>query len=51
MFRPRLREYAFILTQYDVTTHGQRFLLNQMADEEAPSSITLVQNWPAGLKQ
>jgi serine/threonine protein kinase/Tol biopolymer transport system component len=37
--------------QYDVTRDGQRFLLNVPAEDAAPPSITVVVNWPAGLKK
>jgi len=30
---------------------GQRFLLNVPAEDAAPPSITVVVNWPAGLKK
>ncbi len=36
---------------YDVSADGQRFLVNAPAGKKAPSSITLVQNWTAGLKR
>lgn len=38
--------------QYDVTAHGQRFLLNMPVDEQASSpAITVVLNWAAGLRR
>ena len=37
--------------QYDVTRDGQRFLLNVPIEETAPSPITVVLNWTAGLKK
>jgi hypothetical protein len=37
--------------QYVVAADGLRFLMNVVADEENASSITIVQNWTAGLKK
>jgi hypothetical protein len=37
--------------QYDVTRDGQRFLLNSLTEESAPSPITVVLNWQEELKQ
>jgi hypothetical protein len=31
--------------QYDVSSDGQRFLINTMVDPDGTSSITLVTNW------
>jgi hypothetical protein len=36
--------------QYAVSSDG-RFLLNRASDDGETSSITIVQNWTAGLKQ
>jgi eukaryotic-like serine/threonine-protein kinase len=38
-------------SNYDVSSDGQRFLVNTLADDEAPAPITLVVNWPALLKK
>ena len=41
------------VTRYDVTRDGQRFLVNVLMDKEKPEPlgpITVVLNWPAGLK-
>jgi len=37
-------------TQYAVSSDGQRFLINTIADESAPP-ITIVTNWTRGLKK
>ena len=37
--------------EYDVTSDGQRFLVNNTLAEESAASITLVQNWHAELKR
>jgi len=36
---------------YDVSTDGQRFLVNTLIEETASAAITLVVNWTAGLKK
>ncbi|MBI4468216.1 MAG: serine/threonine-protein kinase [Acidobacteria bacterium] len=36
---------------YDVTSDGQRFLVNTVVEQRAPSPITLVTNWTADLKK
>jgi len=36
---------------YDVTTDGQRFLINTIAEQKASAPITLVINWTADLKR
>ncbi|HEX4948987.1 MAG TPA: hypothetical protein VFZ34_20075, partial [Blastocatellia bacterium] len=36
---------------YDVTSDGQRFLVNKAVGREGPTPMTLVQNWTAGLKR
>jgi Tol biopolymer transport system component len=37
--------------RYDVTADGKRFLINTEAAEIAPSPITVVLNWTAGLRE
>ena len=37
--------------QYAVTAHGDRFLVNTVVEPAAPSPITVVLNWTAGLKK
>jgi Tol biopolymer transport system component len=37
--------------QYDVTRDGQRFLLNSLTEEAAPTPITVVLNWTSALKK
>jgi Tol biopolymer transport system component len=36
---------------YDATADGQRFLVNTSVVEQASSPVTLVVNWPAGVKK
>ena len=36
---------SFNKQQYDVSSDGQRFLVNVVADEGAASPITLILNW------
>src|SRR5258707_112980 len=38
-------------SSYAVTADGQRFLVNNLVDENAPQPITLVLNWIANLKR
>jgi hypothetical protein len=38
-------------TSYAVTADGQRFLINSVADDAPPPSITVVVNWPGLLKR
>jgi Tol biopolymer transport system component len=47
LFQSRFRSENF---PYAVTSDG-RFLVNRSADDEAPSGITLVVNWPATLRK
>jgi Tol biopolymer transport system component len=37
--------------EYDVSSDGERFLVNNVISEENVAPITLVQNWTAGLKR
>jgi hypothetical protein len=37
--------------KFDASAEGQRFLINMSVESTAPSPITLVVNWTAGLKQ
>jgi hypothetical protein len=37
--------------KFDASADGQRFLINISVESTAPSPITLVVNWAAGLKQ
>ena len=39
------------MPQYAVSGDGQRFLMNVVTDESTVPSITIVQNWTAGLKK
>ena len=36
---------------FDATGDGQRFLVNTTTIEQAASPVTLVVNWPAGVKK
>ena len=47
LFQARFRSENF---PYAVTSDG-RFLINRSVDDEAPSGITLVVNWPATLRK
>ncbi len=38
-------------THYDVSSDGQRFLINLAVGEESSRPITLIQNWTAGIKR
>jgi hypothetical protein len=38
-------------TNYVPTRDGQRFLINTQSGEAAPTPITVVLNWTAGLKK
>jgi hypothetical protein len=46
--RPFVRLDAY---PYDVAADGQRFLINTLVDQTTSIAITLVVNWPAGLKK
>jgi hypothetical protein len=37
--------------QYAVAPKGDRFLVNMVVEPDVPTPLTLVSNWPAGLKQ
>ena len=37
--------------EYDVTADGRRFIVNQIAEGEAPPPITVIVNWTALLKK
>jgi hypothetical protein len=37
--------------QYDVSADGQRFLIDTVPEQAAPTPITVVLNWTAGLKK
>jgi serine/threonine protein kinase len=54
LFKSRMSpvvDHAYTRNQYVVTKDGQRFLINQPADGESASSITVVLNWTARLKR
>ena len=56
LFETRIVEGAatepYLIQQYDVSPDGQRFLMNVPAGDAAASpTITVVVNWPAGLKK
>jgi hypothetical protein len=50
LFNGRMRDQLLGIP-YDVTADGQRFLVNTLVEQTAPSSITLVVNWPSLLKK
>ena len=37
--------------EYDVTADGQRFIVNQIAEGDAPPPITVIVNWQSLLKK
>jgi len=49
--RPRAQQGLNAQYNYDVSSDGQRFLVNTLVDQAAPAPITLVFNWTAALKQ
>jgi hypothetical protein len=42
---------AIFWSSWDVTSDGNRFLINITADESTASPITIVTNWTAALKK
>lgn len=48
LFEPRMK--PLVQRQFDVSSDGNRFLINLVGPEEASAPLTLVQNWTAGLK-
>ena len=46
--RPQARLDAF---PYDISSDGQRFLVNSLVEETTSTAVTLVVNWAAGLKK
>ena len=52
LFKVRPRPFARLdAYPYDVSDDGQRFLINTFVDEPTAAAITLVVNWPEGLKK
>ena len=51
LFRTRLVAGDQPKQQYAVTSDGERFLMNVVAEEVNVPPITIVQNWTAGLKR
>ena len=49
LFDPRVREIYG--RQYDVTSDGNHFLVNQSLDQPAIEPLTLVQNWASELER
>ena len=49
LFHPRTRE--IFGRQYDVTSDGNRFLVNQPIDQPGVEPLTLVQNWTSELER
>ncbi len=50
LFRTRLSILALSGFEYSASGDGQRFLVNQLAVEEAPTPLTVMLNWAADLK-
>jgi len=48
LFEPRMK--PLVQRQFDVSSDGNRFLINLALEEGASAPVTLVQNWTAGLK-
>ena len=52
LFATRVADFANpYRTSYAVTPDGQRFLINGVAGNATPPSITVVVNWPSLLKR
>jgi Tol biopolymer transport system component len=52
LFKVRPRPFARLdAYPYDVSADGQRFLINTFVEEPTAAAITLVVNWPEGLKK
>ncbi len=51
LFRTRLSIQGLSGFEYSASGDGQRFLVNQLAGEEASTSLTVVLNWAADLKR
>ena len=52
LFQTGIR-YSFVsrFFFYDVTADGQRFLINTVPEAGSLSTVTVVVNWQAGIKQ
>jgi len=50
LFKCRLQSYSNLISPYDVTTDGQRFLLNARLSDSDPGEIVVVQNWAQEFK-
>ena len=50
LFRTQIKQLD-IGFQYDVSPDGNRFLINTLAEDKQTSSITVVQNWAAGIRK
>jgi Tol biopolymer transport system component len=51
MTRPLFDMLTELRQAFDVSADGQRFLLLGTNEEKTPIPITLIQNWPAGIKK
>ena len=51
LFETSLRSTGGALKLYDASADGQRFLVNIVVDDPRAAPMTLVVNWPAGLKK
>ena len=48
LFFTQIKHSREMPIQYDVSSDGQRFLINTLLEEEDAPSITLILNWPEG---
>ena len=48
---PTVPFYGFNASYYAVSGNGQRFLISTLAGESAPTPLTVVLNWTAGIKR
>jgi Tol biopolymer transport system component len=51
LFSTRLGDEVQPRAQYAVAADGQRFLMNAVLDDATATPITIVQNWPGGMKK
>jgi len=52
LFKVRPRPFARLdAYPYDASADGRRFLINTFVEEATAAAITLVVNWPEGLKK
>jgi hypothetical protein len=51
LFKTKLAQGATNRPSYEVSSDGQRFLMNIVADSAADVPLTIVQNWPEIIKK